>query len=370
MSEALARAIEAIDAYPGDGSERDLLIRAKCRAMLRGYDHRWHDAGYEVLAVEEVISEPLWNPATGAKSRTFQMAGKLDVYVEQYGRRYIMDHKFTSLDVTDPESPFWRQLVVEGQINQYMLLKWVRGERPDGAIWDAIRRPTISPKKLTKAERASAVADQRYCGVRLSHETLMALQTEERETVEMYEARLTRDCIEERPDWYFQRRTVPRMDADMLEYAEDLWQHSQDILAARKVKRLPKNSGACMTYGSPCQFLGICSGHDTPDSDKWKRKAIQHPELNEHGDMEALTNSRIRTFQTCRVRHWFQYELGIERHDDEEREALYSGTLLHVGLEAWWLTFLVKETGNVNDSETSSPVNGIGQPSAQLLGRN
>ena len=359
---ALDHALAAIDGFPGDGS--DELIRSKCRSMVRGYDARWKDAGYVALEVEQVISTPLFNPATKAQSRTFQMAGKLDVYVEQHNRRYIMDHKFTSMDVMDPDSPFWRQLTVEGQINQYMLLKWAMGERPDGAIWDAIRRPTISPKKLTKAERASAVADRKYCGTVLSMETLAALQVEERETLEMYEARLTHDCTHERPEWYFQRRTVPRLDADMLEYAEDLWQHSQDILASRKVARLPKNSGACMTYNSPCQFLGICSGHDTPDSDKWKRKAVQHPELNEHGDMEALTNSRIRTFQTCRVRHHYQYELGIERHDEEEKEALYSGTLLHVGLEAWWRTFLLEETNDVHNSENESPVIGIGNCSA------
>ncbi len=368
MSTALENALAAIDAYPGNG-DGDALIRAKCRAIVRGYHERWKDAGYVALEVEKVITTPLWNPETGARSRTFLASGKLDVYVERLACRSIMDHKFTSLDITDPESPFWRQLPIEGQINQYMLLKWGVGERPDGAIWDAIRRPTISPKKLTKAERAAAVADRKYCGVALSLETLNALQVEERETIEMYEARLTNDCIKERPEWYFQRRSVPRLDADILEYAQDLWQHSQDILASRKVARLPKNSGACMLYNSPCQFLGICSGHDTPDSDKWKRKDTQHPELDEHGDIEALTNSRIRTFQTCRVKHHLQYELGIERHDEEEREALYSGTLLHAGLEGWWRTFLVEEANHVDDSENGSPVNGIGKHSAtELLG--
>jgi hypothetical protein len=55
-----------------------------------------------------------------------------------------------------------------------------------------------------------------------------------------------------------------------------------------------------MLYGSPCKFLGICSGHDTPDSDRWQKKSQIHPELP--ADIEnpkgLLTNSRIRTFQT------------------------------------------------------------------------
>ena len=76
---ALDNALAAIDSFPGDGS--DELIRSKCRSMLRGYDTRWQNAGYVPLEVEQVVSTPLWNPATQAKSRTFQMAGKIDVYV-------------------------------------------------------------------------------------------------------------------------------------------------------------------------------------------------------------------------------------------------------------------------------------------------
>ncbi len=352
MSEALARAIEAIDAYPGDGSERDLLIRAKCRGLMRGYDAKWFGDEFAALSVEQVYKAELINPATLSKSRSFEVAGKLDVYAERKSnrQRFIIDHKTASEDIEEPNAPYWQQIKVEGQVTHYMLLMWLIGERPDGAIWDVIRKPSISPKKLTKAERASAVADRKYYGVDLDYETLMALQTEDRETLAMYEARLAYDCTTERPARYFQRRAVPRIDREVLEYAEDLWQHSQDILAARKVERLPKNSGACMQYGSPCTFLGICSGFDSPDSDKWRQRERRHTELGEHGNIDALTNSRIRTFQTCRQKHRFTYELGIERQD-EDREALYFGNVIHEGLRCWWEFFL--EVENVNDNETA-----------------
>lgn len=127
-----------------------------------------------------------------------------------------------------------------------------------------------------------------------------------------------------------------------------------------------------MLYGSPCKFLGICSGHDTPDSDKWRRKKERHPELGdaiEH-DADALTNSRIRTFQTCRRKHFYEYELGIERQDEDEKEALYFGAMFHAALEAWWRCFLVSnsEVSHVN-GRTDSPASGVGQSPARATRR-
>jgi hypothetical protein len=118
-----------------------------------------------------------------------------------------------------------------------------------------------------------------------------------------------------------------------------------------------------MLYGSPCKFLGVCSGHDTAESDNWKKKEHVHNELDGiDGDgRDVLTNSRIRCFQTCKRKHYYQYELGIERIDAEEREALAFGTLYHAGLEAWWQCFL---KGDNHDDCNESPAIGVGNGSA------
>lgn len=375
----LQAAHDAIDASLGDSSDPShLLIATKCKALLCGYDARWRDAGYVPFMVEEVIQKNLINPETQRQSRTFTIAGKLDVLAEYAGRKVLIDHKTTSQDITDPNAPYWRQLVVEGQVNHYMLLAWMDSMKVDNGLWDVIRKPSISPKKLTKAERASVVAEGVYFGQRISDDDRLALANgEERESFEMYGARLAHDCTHERPDWYFQRRAVPRMDHEIIEYAGELWEHGQSMLYARnKVadgKLPPRNSGACMLYGSPCNFLGICSGHDTPDSDRWQRRASVHPELNgaEGINKDTLTNSRIRCFQTCQRKHFYQYELGIERYDEEEKEALFFGSLIHIGLEAWWNCFRIFEEVSHVDDCTDSPVNGVGKSSstsAQLAG--
>jgi ATP-dependent helicase/DNAse subunit B len=113
-----------------------------------------------------------------------------------------------------------------------------------------------------------------------------------------------------------------------------------------------------MMYGSPCKFLGICSGHDTPESDNWRKLGRVHQELPLPADgRDILTNSRIRCFQTCRRKHFYQYELGIERQDDEEKETLYFGRLWHAALEAWFSFDLEKENyGNRNSDSSANSV--------------
>lgn len=353
---AVATAHRAIDdAVANNLDDKVALIAAKCRALTVGYDARWSATGYQPLAIEQFVQAGLLNPDTEKPSRTFTIAGVLDLVATYNYRRIIFDAKTTSQDISDPNAPYWRQLVVESQPSHYMLLEWLNGRKCDGAVWDVLRKPMISPKKLSKADITFALSNRRYCDKDLDFDTLTYLQSNDRENWKMYEARLVLDCVKERPEWYFQRRPVPRMDNEILEYARELWEHGQEILHARNTNRHARNSGACMLYGSPCKFLGICSGYDSPDSDHWLRKSTVHNELPmlDNDGRGVLTNSRIRCFQTCRRKHYYEYELGIERQDEEEKESLFFGRLWHVAVAAWWSCF-IEEPDNGN-SNTQSP---------------
>jgi hypothetical protein len=327
-------------------SER--LIGAKCAGLIAGYHARWHNAPYRIDGVECVVSSDLLNPSTNRTSRTFRVAGKIDVHATEIltGRRVIFDHKTTSEDIADFNAPYWRQLVVEGQASHYILLEWQNGRKVDYAIWDVIRKPAILPRQITtKRDRDAICYSQRYCNQELSPKEIDEFAASDRETITMYTARLARECSVDRPQHYFQRRQVPRLDAEVLDYAKDLWEHAQEIILARRNNRHARNSGACMLYRSPCKFLGICSGHDHVDSSNWTRREWVHPELPafDNGGLHVLTNSRIRTFQTCREKHYLQYELGIERVDEEERESLFFGSTLHTALEAYFLTLKTQQ---------------------------
>lgn len=333
----LAAALGAINGAPArdDGQK---LVASKCRALVAGYDARWGAPEFDVVGVEALTQADLYNPTTAAKSRTFKVAGKIDLLVDRMNRRVLFDHKTTSDDIKDPNSPYWRQLVVEAQPSHYMLLEWLQGRKIDEAVWDVMRKPDIRPKQIAKKDREETKRYGHYFGFQVSAASLREMESTERETLEMYEYRLINDCTKERPEHYFQRRTIPRLDAEIHEHAVEVWDYSQEIILARRFNRHGKNSGACMNYGRPCKFLGICSGFDSADSNNWTTKQQVHPELElpETDGRDVLTNSRLTVFKTCRRKHYFMYELGIERIDEEEAEVLYFGSLWHAALEAYF----------------------------------
>jgi hypothetical protein len=297
---------------------------------------------FKILSIEEMVTADLFNPATQAKSKTFSIAGKIDAIVERNGRRILIDHKSCSDSIEDPAAPYWRQLIIEAQPSHYALLKWLNGEKISEIWWDVMHKPSIKPKDITKKDRELTSRHKHYFGFPVSEWSLAEMDRTGRETLELYEYRLAHDCTSHRPNWYFQRRIVPRLDADLHEHAVEIWENAQSMLHMRERVRKgmlpPRHSGSCMQYGSPCKFLGICSGYDTPDSNKWIVKEQVHSELPivEGDGRDILTNSRIRCYQVCPRKHYYQYEMGIERTVDEEREALYFGTLFHLALEAYF----------------------------------
>ena len=349
ISAALDSALIAIDAaMPAQPTNQQRLIRAKCRGLLRGYDVKWSDSPYIPLSIEEVLVADLPNINTKGTSRTFEIAGKVDLIARYNEKTVLFDHKTASAsyDIQDPNAPYWRQLAVEGQVTHYYLLLWLLGRKVDGAVWNVIKKPSINPRKLTKLERDGVISKGSWFGDPVPDETRTAIANgEDRETFYMYESRLAHDCTIERSERYFQRRQVPRFNQEIFDYARELWQHSQDMLYARHgmpttneaFKHFPRNSGACLLYNSPCRYLGICSGYDKPDSDRWARREWVHQELPVLDvDSEVLTNSRIRCFQTCRRKEFFDYQMGLERFDEEEKESLWFGSLWHIGQAAWW----------------------------------
>lgn len=349
MSDALMQAHEVLAWHLESDDASRALVAAKCYALLQGYDQRWHDAPYRIDGVEAVMTSDLYNPETQRKSRSFVIAGKIDVRATEIatGAKVILDHKTASQEITDPNAPYWRQLAIEGQVSHYMMLEWLNENKVDKGIWDVIRKPSISPKAIAKKDREAMEKDRTYCGFPVLDLDIEIVQATERETPMLYAKRLAQDCTVERPDWYFQRRAVPRLDKEIFDYGVEVWGHGQDMLAARNNGRHPRNSGACFTYNSPCKFLSVCSGHDQIDSEQWSVKPFVHSELaelwhvEEDGEpsrgLDILTNSRIRCFQTCRQKHYFQYELGVEKIDEEEKESLFFGTLFHESLEQYFL---------------------------------
>jgi hypothetical protein len=354
QSKPLDSALASID----KATSPDDKHRATARGLMRGYDARYAaDNTWRAEAVEQEFRHSIYNLQAAKRtstSRTFTVAGKKDVLgIDEQDRRWVFDHKTTSYDIA-VNSDFRKQLVCEGQVNCYLLSELLSGQQAAGAVWDMIRKPGIAPKLLSKADKTMITSLGTYFGMNVSSDTQVNIadtctadaglpkgtQIKYRENGELFEIRLTQECLDQ-PERYFQRQKIFKLDHEMELYAKELWELAQDILIARRTGRHLRSSGACLNFGA-CGYLGICSGYDSPDSNNWIRRANVHEELSTlNGDgRNVLTNSRLRCFQTCRRKHYYRYELGIERVDHKESDALVFGTLMHKALEAWWSHFL------------------------------
>ncbi len=335
--------LEAALAVAGvpEGDPATALKIAKLRALLRAYVKTWadYDKRFRILAVELMVLAPLWNPETHHVSRTYTLAGKLDLCVEdEQGRYAIIDHKTCAEDIEDADASYFKAKIVEGQFLHYDCLERLNNRRIDHLRLNVARKTATAPRQIHKPELAEIANYGTYFGQVVSPEARVYAYELKRENLELYGARLYYEAAIEKPNWYFARRNITHVDKlDLDEYMRDLW---QDAVAMREERLLPRHtptSKACMAYGTPCQFLGICSGYDKPESDRWAPVKNVHEELiGLPGESRAyITNSRLQMFKLCKRKHHFLYEMGIRRQ--EPSEALDYGIRWHECLAALYL---------------------------------
>lgn len=355
--ECLQATIEAIECLTKLG-EADPLAAAKVIALMTGYHHalRYEHEMWQIISAEETYALPIVNPESGRTSRTFSQGGRFDLIVRKQNSDELMlvEHKSASEEIADPAAPYWKRLAIDSQVSAYALANWQLGRKVTGTLYDVIRKPTIRPKQIAKADVAKLMSERRYCGFDVSDEEIAeAAANDYRETPRLYGLRLLRDIFDE-PAKYFQRRSVPRLDGDMLEFAGELWTVARDIRETQKTAAHYRNSGACMNFGRACEYLPLCCGDDTPDSDRWQVRRSAHPEVALDGD--TLTHSRIRCYQTCRRKHFYRYELRLERRDDEEAEALVFGRLLHEALRIYFTSQQENQHGYCQSTTTNETI--------------
>lgn len=253
---------EAADAYD--------WVRAS--VLLQGYDSRWGQENLEILAVEQEFRAPLINPDTGAASRTWRLAGKLDVIVRDLtdGLVYVMEHKTSSED-TSAGSQYWQLLRIDSQVSiYYSAAKELGHGEVAGVIYDVIGKPGIKPLKATPVE------DRKY----KKDGTLYANQREVDETPEEFRQRLV-ELVAVNPDRYYSRGKVVRLEQEEKDAAFDVWSTAKMIRESQVAGRYPRNPEACKRYGRLCSYLPVCVGESTLENESMFEKVDNvHSELS------------------------------------------------------------------------------------------
>lgn len=256
-----------VEDYEGWDIERETVER-----LFMGHAWRWAEDEFEVVATEQSFDLPLVNPDTNRPSSTWRLAGKIDRIVRlPNGRLAVQEYKTTS-ESLDTASDYWRRLRLDQQISMYVLAARRLGHDVDTVVYDVTRKPSIRPKKPVKADLASW---PRYFDEEMSGDA------PSRETAKMFGARLSAD-IAERPDHYFARREIPRLEADLDEFGHELWQQAKQLREAQLHGRWFRNTQSC-SKPYRCSYFDICaSGIDPTESAPVGFHFIDdvHPELS------------------------------------------------------------------------------------------
>jgi RecB family exonuclease len=203
-----------------------------------------HPAGMQFAAIEQQFRAKL------PGSRLWQLAGKIDGIVRlEDGRLAVLEYKTTGEDIA-PDSDYWRRLAADQQISLYMLGARASGFDVATVVYDVTRKPLLRLK-----------------------------QTEQ---VEDYSARLAAD-IAGRPEWYYARREIPRLDNDLERTVDEVLQQARAMRAAARngwhYRNVGKLSCDYCDFANPClQNLTIDPNSPPPG---YVVRTSAHPELEE-----------------------------------------------------------------------------------------
>lgn len=262
---AIVEALQPYSSVPPGVDPYDWDIDCQIvRQLLAGHFWRYENDELELVAAEQIFRIPLRNPDTGATSRTFELAGKIDAIVRlPDGRKAVLEYKTAGEDI-GPDSDYWLRLRGDAQISTYVLAARSLGHDVGVVLYDVTRKPTIRPCRIPLLDEdghkivLSAQGERVYTKQgtpRQTSDTALGYVLQTRpETPAEYGRRLLGD-IGERPDYYYQRREVPRMDDDLLEFQYELWQQSQQLLETRRHGRWYRHvTRDCRQ----CEFAGLC----------------------------------------------------------------------------------------------------------------
>jgi hypothetical protein len=248
----------------------DPFEMAMVAAMFNGHLSRWAGDRLRAVSTELEFSLPLRNPATGRPTQVWTLAGKIDRIVELSGGRLaLMEYKTTSQDFS-PGAEYWLKLHMDQQLSIYVIAARSLGWNVETVLYDVTRRPMLRPYKATPEAVRKYTKDGR----------LYANQRDTDETPEEYAARIAED-IASRPEHYFARIEIARLDRDLEECAAELWNQQLAIREMQRARRWYRNPGSCFSI-RPCEYLNICLNDDlderTPEG--FIRLEDQHPELS------------------------------------------------------------------------------------------
>ncbi len=247
------------------------------RTMMQGYVACYPSEEFEVVALEEKFEGPIINPATGASSRSFTLAGKVDGIVFYPGLNGRPDEYFLLENKTaaQVDGGYLERLWTDFQIILYCwYVEQTLGIRISGVIYNILVKAKL---KQAKGETEAAYEERRAALIAKSKTGKTSAKRKMPEPDDAFQLRLAEKYADPQ---MFHREVLYISREQFAELQAELWELSQALLDARRRDVWYQNTSNCFNWGRPCAYFQLCrSGGSELVIENQYRKEPPHEEL-------------------------------------------------------------------------------------------
>ena len=225
-------------------------------AMMKGYAVRYADEEFEVVALEQTFEGKIVNPATGASSRSFVLAGKVDGIVRIGDEHYLLEHKTAS----QLDGSYLERLWTDFQIVLYSrYVEQTLGIRLAGVLYNVLVKARLTQ---SRGETEAEYEARREALIAKSKTGRTSAKRRLPESDEAFQERLAAKYAE--PEMFHRERLYISRDR-FEELQAQLWELTQAFLDARRRGVFYQNTAFCFHYRRPCAYLPLCSSGGSPN---------------------------------------------------------------------------------------------------------
>jgi len=225
-------------------------------AMMKGYAARYPAEEFEVIALEKAFEGPIVNPSTGAASRSFKLAGKVDGILRIGGEYFILEHKTAS----QVDADYLEKLWTDFQITIYAhYIEQTMGVPITGIIYNVLVKAKLQQSKGETEEEFQARRAELLAKSKTGKTTAKRKLPE---SDEEFQQRLAEKYAD--PEMFHREMLYLSRDRfDILR--SELWELTQAFLDARRRGVFYQNTAFCFNYQRPCPYFALCRSNGNPN---------------------------------------------------------------------------------------------------------
>jgi len=225
-------------------------------AMMRGYAARYPAEEFEILALEKTFEGPIINPATGAASRSFVLAGKVDGIVRIGGEYFILEHKTAA----QLDGDYLEKLWTDFQITIYAYyIEQTMGIPITGILYNVLVKAKLQQGKGETEEEYQARRAELLAKSKTGKTTAKRRVPE---SDDEFQQRLE----EKYADAEMFHREMLYLSRDRFDILRaELWELTQAFLDARRRGVFYQNTAFCFNYQRPCAYFALCRSNGNPN---------------------------------------------------------------------------------------------------------